>query len=570
MASISEIPALPFRGQAFLRRVDDSIQAHSSLCVSILLLLGFVIRAWRASGTFLNPDEAMHFQAADQASWWLAYRASLSLAHPPLLVFLLHAWRAVGTSELVLRMPSVISGTLFCWLTYKWASTLFRPAVAWIAFILALFLPSTIDLSIEVRQYALMLAFAMASAYLLERALETNSATAMVFSGVSLWLALGFHYSAFLFAAAMGMYAIVRMFTRRPSPKLFASWEFGQIVALGLGYFFYVTQLSKLTHGEPASSLVYQWTGSYLPSSYFVPGKINPLLFIFARTGGVFQYAFGQMVVGDIAYFLFLVGLILVLRKQEPVRVAPRQLALLLILPFAVNCAAALAAVYPYGGTRHSAFLLPFVFAGIGLAMAHLVNYRLALGISTAIGLVLLCNLFASHREPYISRQDQSITHMQDAMGFIHNQIAAQDVIFADRQTNLMLRFYLCEKSPGMLDLSVKGFRSYDCAGHRIIMPDSSGANVFRPRNFSQEWMALVTNYNFRPGTRIWVTQMGWNTHLATQLEALPGFHLAPHSFGQNIQIFDLKVGDLKVGDLKADDLTVGRAMLDPKLLPAS
>ena len=34
--------------------------------ISVLLLIGFAVRVWRASGTFLNPDEAMHFQAANQ------------------------------------------------------------------------------------------------------------------------------------------------------------------------------------------------------------------------------------------------------------------------------------------------------------------------------------------------------------------------------------------------------------------------------------------------------------------------------------------------------------------------
>ena len=106
---------------------------------------------------------------------------------------------------------------------------LFRPAVAWIAFILTIFLPSTIDLSSEVRQYALMLAFAMASAYLLERALETDSAAAMLGFGVSLWLALGFHYSAFLFAAALGIYALVRMAARRPARKVVACGPHGQV-----------------------------------------------------------------------------------------------------------------------------------------------------------------------------------------------------------------------------------------------------------------------------------------------------------------------------------------------------
>ena len=57
-----------------------------------MLLLAFLLRLWKSSGTFLNLDEAMHFLAANKPSLAEAYRASLSLAHPPLLILLLNIW----------------------------------------------------------------------------------------------------------------------------------------------------------------------------------------------------------------------------------------------------------------------------------------------------------------------------------------------------------------------------------------------------------------------------------------------------------------------------------------------
>jgi hypothetical protein len=535
--------------------MQGSFQKHSTLGICILLLAGFAIRVWRASGTYLNPDEAMHFLAANQNSWRLAYRASLNLAHPPLLVFILHVWRHFGTSELVLRMPSILAGTVFCWLSYKWASMLFKQPVAWIVFILTLFLPSTIDLSSEVRQYALLLAFAMASAYLLERALETNSARAMFFSGACLWLAMSSHYSAFLFAAAMGIYAIFRMTARRLSRKVFAFWAIGQMVAIGLGCFFYLTHFSHLSQGgDPGSSIPYTWTASpYLPNSYYVPGKINPLLFILARTGGVFQYAFAQAIVGDAAYLAFAVGIILLFRKLATGLVPSRQLGALLILPFIVNCAAALARAYPYGGTRHSAFLIPFALAGVGLTLAHVLRSRLASGVTAAFLVALLCNVFPAHRQPYMSREDQSTAHMQAAMEFIHQQTNPAELIFTDYQTSLLLRHYLCDQRPATVSVSDQGFRTYECGGHRVIVANST--YIFSPRSFYDQWQILVEKYNLSPGTQVWVTQMGWSTNLAVELNKFPELHLSPHFFGNRIQVFDL---------------TVGQSMPDPKLLPTS
>ena len=87
--------------------------ARENRFAGFVLLLAFLLRLWKASGTFLNLDEAMHFLAANKPSLVEAYRSSLNLAHPPLLILLLNVWRSLGTSELFLRLPSVIAGTIF-------------------------------------------------------------------------------------------------------------------------------------------------------------------------------------------------------------------------------------------------------------------------------------------------------------------------------------------------------------------------------------------------------------------------------------------------------------------------
>src|ERR1700719_4417526 len=90
-----------------------------TLAAIAVTLLGFLARLWTASGTFLNPDEALHFRLANQPSLALSYKASLTAAHPPLYILLLHFWRVLGVSELWLRLPSVLAGTVFCWIFYK-------------------------------------------------------------------------------------------------------------------------------------------------------------------------------------------------------------------------------------------------------------------------------------------------------------------------------------------------------------------------------------------------------------------------------------------------------------------
>jgi hypothetical protein len=533
-------------------RLDSSLDRRRNLWSYGLLVLGFLVRIWHASGTFLNSDEVMHFAAANRSSWLETYKVSLAISHPPLLIFVEHVWRALGTSELMLRMPLILAGMAFCWFTFRWAEMLFEKSVAWTMFAFVLFLPSTIELSTEIRQYALFQAFAMGSAYLLERALAKDATGAMLLSALCLWLAIGSHFSAFLFAPALGIYAIWRMWTARPSGGVLSTWIAGQFVALGLCAFLYFTQIRQLSQYFGGQDATQGWMGNaYLSHSYYVPGRVNPVAFIIGRTIGVFQYIFRQLAVGDLAFVLFIVGLVLIFRRR-PIsnRVSSRQLGILLLLPFAINCAAALVRAYPYGGTRHSCMLIPFVLAAVSVALVQLLKRRTFAGIAAALLISLICHLSTAKELPYVAPDAQRSAHMQAAMAFIH-QIPEAEPIFADVQTNLLLGHYLCNQRPVVSDRSAPGFVSYQCGGHRVIA--STTKYIFTARSFYNQWQEMVAKYHMQPGSKIWVAQMGWYTYVEFELENFRQFHIMHHDFGPQIQIFNL---------------TVGQTMPDPKQLP--
>jgi len=151
------------------------IQSHANLAAVFITLLGFLARLWSASGTFLNPDEALHFRLANQASLFLAYKASLTASHPPLLTLVLYFWRALGTSELWLRLPSVLAGTAFCWVFYKWLAKVAGTLTALIGLLFVALLPPIVMLGAEIRQYALLLAFLTGALYFLDEAFADNS-----------------------------------------------------------------------------------------------------------------------------------------------------------------------------------------------------------------------------------------------------------------------------------------------------------------------------------------------------------------------------------------------------------
>ena len=513
-------------------------RTHSDLATGTVLMLGFFLRLWKASGTFLNLDEAMHFLAANKPSLAETYRASLNLAHPPLLILLLNVWRRFGTSELFLRLPSVIAVTIFCWIFFKWLTRLLGPIAGWVGFVLVSFLPSFVELSSEVRQYPLLLCSLIAGSYLLELALAENSAGKMLLFFVFLYLSMLTHFSAILFAGSVGIYSLWRLLGAQLSRSTIAAWIAGQAGVLGVFAFLYRTQISNLKESTSA-----QHMQVLLAHSYFQWGHDHLLPFIFARTFGVLQYTFGQLVVGDIAGVLFIAGVALLLggkEIQEQPGPSPRQLGIFLLLPFVINCVAAIVDLYPYGGTRHSAFLVPFAVAGVSLAIARLVRQRLAYALGCAILIIAVCQMFGTPHRPYMRREDQRRANMTQAIDAIRRQASPADSIFVDFQTNFLLRFYLCpDAGPGVF--SGSSFKEYYCSGYRVIST-SSETSILTADIFTQRWKDVVSTYNLKPGQTVWIFQAGWNIGLAQDLpEKVPEFHdLKYETFGRNISLFKL------------------------------
>src|SRR5215813_9194237 len=113
MSSTPQIqqPRKDIRVRANVESLAFSIQRFPNRWMYSVLAVGVAVRLWHATGTYLNPDEALHFFVANKVTWWETYQASLNVSHPPLLIVLLRVWRGLGTSEMMLRLPSIIAGT---------------------------------------------------------------------------------------------------------------------------------------------------------------------------------------------------------------------------------------------------------------------------------------------------------------------------------------------------------------------------------------------------------------------------------------------------------------------------
>jgi len=512
---------------------------HADVAAVFVVLVGFLARLWAASGIFLNPDEALHFRLANQASLAMAYGQSTTAAHPPLLILFLYYWRALGTSDLWLRLPSVIAGAIFCWVFFKWLTQVTDRLTGFVGLLFVSFLLPIIMLAAEARQYALLLAFAVGALYFLDRAFAETSVRLMVASTLCLYLAMLTHYSAFLFAAALGIYALLWIFTRRLPMKVITTWAGGQLGALALAAFLYKTHLSRIGAGE-SRTVIEGWM-TYIRRSYFDRAHDNPLVFLVSHTFGVFQYLFGQLAVGIVVGLLFLVGVFLLLREKSS---TSRRLGLLLLVSFAIVGAASMVHVYPYGGTRHSALLIMPGIAGASLAVARITSGRWMRALAIAGAIIMLCLLFGKLRQPRMERADQSRKQMAAVLEFVQQNVAPSAPIFVDYQTDLVLGHYLCQQRPVPLQIRPTGFEEFFCAGRHVA---STGYPTwtFSSETFPGDWERAVQTLGLKPGDPVWVLQTGWGIDLPEQLQK----HFAEfrdlrfESFGKNIKIFKLTVG---------------------------
>lgn len=518
-------------------------QQHSDLIVAAIVAIGFIWRLWRAHATFFNTDEAWHFSLANQNSLAAAYKASLTVSHPPLLIFILYYWRHLGTSNLVLRLPPVIAGTLLCYAVYKWLSRVFGASVGWLGLLFTVFLPPMISLSADLRQYTLMLLFAVCSAYLLEEALARNSVSRMAGSCLCLSLAMASHYSAFLFAAALGIYGIVRMIRERPRTAVATMWAAGQVVGVGLAAFFYFTQISKMGGVYTGAQPLHNYADWYLSEWYFHPGLDRLLPFLYRGTFGIFRFTFGQTAVGQLATLLFIVVVVLLaLQKPASWRLPPRPTAVLLLVPFVVNWAAVAAGLYPYGRTRQCVYLALFAIAGVSAALSILLAGRTLVASLLALVMIVACHARGTLQgRDMLPLADQRHEHMDEAIQFMRSQIGPSDAIFTDQATSFQLRHYLCDQQAVNIEDLGDGLSRFHCEGFTVYFtgPDDGALTA---EGLSRRWHNANGRYDlYGLGLHVWVAQGGWASGLGEALRTMPPFtQIETHSFGRYLEVFQL------------------------------
>jgi len=527
--------------------VKGVIPVQSRWFPVVLIAIGFLLRLWMAHAFFLNPDEAYHYLLSAEPSLRLVYQASLTTAHPPLYLVLLHYWALLGNSEFVLRMLSLGASMGFYWLAFLWVCRALDRNVAVMVLALLLFSPPLISISWEIRQYAILWFFAMGGLYSLECGVENRSVPWMALSAASLWLALVTHYSSLILAVGTGVYAALRLWQTKNRLPVIAVWAAGQGIGLALGAFLLKTHVAMLRNRGVTQALA----DTYVRKSMFHPGEEGLLHFIARANIRLFHYFFAQGAVGVVGLLLFVAGLVILLRAHtDPETRRRRQaLACLLGLPFVLNCAMAIYGLFPYGGTRQNSYLALFAMTGIAAA-ASAWNVRKWVPTAALAAVLLLVNLFPSVMGERFRREDHTRQHMTEAIADLRGSLAPGSVIFTDEQGRFVLSYYLCRSNRLPYGGIEPPFVEATCSDYRMISIRPSKW-IFDAADFPQEVRGLGETFRLEPATQVWFFQAGWSVDDEPGLRALlPRYGcVQPREFGRNIVQCPISLAESRVSE---------------------
>ncbi len=515
------------------RKLGQRLAAYTP---AFLIIAGLIARLVSAHSKFLNADEAMHYLLSLQPSFSETYRASLGTTHPPLLIVLLHYWGMIAGNEFFLRLPSVIAGSAAGWFLYAWIRDVSTREAACIALALFLFSPALIYISAEVRQYSLLLCFMAAALYFLERALAKNSASRMLVSAAFLYLAVLTHYCALIFALSIAAYGLLRVAAGQARRFLLATWTFTQLGWITLFAFLWKTHIAVIRH-KPLTQDVAQ---SYLRNSLFHRGEENVLAFLAKESIRLFHFLFSQGAISVLGLAIFIIGLVVVFRTKDPgsaaMRPRGRQLGFLLLLPFAINFIAALADVYPYGGTRHNAYLAIFAMPPIAIAVARW-NPKWKWAKAVAVGAALLiCNFTVTPAGAYIKPKNQKRELMEAAVHYLRVSAPPGSAILTDYESGLLLSYYLCNRDITHRGEPLGSFYQSRCGEYETVslLPRLW---VFRSEAFPAQIGEVAKT--LRQGQQLWLFQAGFIVDREPEFQALLGQNGCPNprTFGRNILV---------------------------------
>jgi len=487
-----------------------------------------VLRLAAVLGTFLTPDEAIFAGIAAAPDLESVYRLTTEQAHPPLYFFLLHLWGRVSGSDLALRLPSVLAATAAVGLLWLFVRRVAGPLPALVAAALLALSSSVVDLTAEVRQYALLLLLETGALVAVTPRDGPPAPARLATAGALLVAAGTTHYSGLLFAAALLAFLLADALRRPPGRAAWGVLAAIAAVVAAVAALLWTSHAAALRGGALEAEARTGWLRAF----YWQQGESLPG-FLASAAAGVFHFVLGDGRAGSAAAVVAVVALALRARRNAGT-------ALLLALPFLAAFAAAALRLHPLGASRHSAWLFPAAAAALALPLAYLrpVATRRAVPVLAA-GAALWAITAPRSTLSAIPKGSRGTDQMDALVATLSLRAEPEEPFFVDTQTYVLLRRYLA-RSPlpaGPSRGAAELLRKEEIAGRTVWV---SRTWLHDASSFVREIRLLREVSGLAPGRSVRVVNGGSASRLLPQLaRAFPTAPVRdPAGFGGSLWTF--------------------------------
>ncbi len=513
---------LPAAGE----RLDGWLERHLTAVVLVVLGLGLALRALVAALTFLGPDEALNLLAATRPPATWSYGGDWGPPQPLYWAFL-GAWRVLGRADFILRLPSVLAGSAAGWFGFLWLRSVLGRAAGLFGALLLAFAPALVRQSALADGTALLVLFVTAALFLLERARARPSARMVAGFGALLALAVASGLPGLWFALAAGGYVALGMLRRppaRPAWALLAS--VAAALVLGVVLYWPVVFRAASSAAVPAGSGLFDF------------GRDGAWSFAVAQTIAVYNYIAASAEYGLVLLVLFIAAAGLLLFGRLPAGAggtASRELGLLLLVPFVLSYAGAVAGVTAYGNNPSSLFLAVFVVAGLAALWARVAGRPLWLALAAGLVIAPAWNFGPAGATAVIRDQGRGL--LSDAFAYVRETAPTGGLVFSDRPTRVLLERYLSAGRAAPWSPDAAEVSEVSAGGYRLVSPGR-----LRPLSLDsldRDFARLNSTCGPARGTMVGVVAIGESGNLADNLERYAGVvYPGRRAFGPNVAVF--------------------------------
>ena len=403
------------------------------LAVGLTLVLGrllWIIFQQMSAHAFI-PDEIMHLQVAVQSSCRKFISIFRAHAHPPGFFIILRAWTLLwGFEEGKVRALSLLFWLGSIPLFYSYVRTFSDRCTAAVAAIILMFPLRFLFLGMQLRGYTALVFFIITALHARENFWNGKKTKDTLVYGVAMTLMMSIHYSGLLVAASLIGLDLVEKDLRKDK-ALLRRWLAVIIpgwTLMGVVCFKHLRLLAGHRH----------WASKdYLSAFYFDPQLESIFSFWWRSTQGWFEYSEILPKTGFVMGPLFIVGLFALKERTNSLK-RP----MLYLLPFLVSAASAALKILPYGGSRHSVYLLPFTLVpcAFGLRWCYARLSAVSdVAAKTACAALLLLNftflwntvdrIYGYRFEPAAQENPSVVRASVTGLG---TEVAPQEVIYLD------------------------------------------------------------------------------------------------------------------------------------------